>query len=282
MSAYSPPPRHGSGDPRHGNPRAMHAVDPPPPEGGGRPAFLPAAVGAAAGVVVLLATTLTVRATVSNASDRLKHPQAAAAVESKVAVADQSEEKYCTPNFKTVLQRVLNACGLVGGEARRGCQPADVKTFASIDDDDFNALFTPLKDRGAVIMFDDASETLDAGAKKLLEERWLDRKGARYFFIVARASRTGSAEYNRTLSHKRANSVHFFLQEQFKDPDLEKQVGMLWLGNEFAQLTKDYCDWPASRGATTTSRGGKGGGKNECNPDAINRSAFVSWVDCRL
>lgn len=269
MSPYSPQQHR----PHHGNPnRAMDAVDPPPPQGsGGRPAFLPALVGGVAGVVVLVATTLTVKATVTGAEQRLKQPAATTpTAESKVAVADQSEEAYCTPNFKTVLQRVLNACGLVGGEARRGCQPADVKTFASINDADFNALFTPLKGRGAVIMFDDASHELDAGAKKLLEERWLDRKGARYFFIVARASRTGSADYNRPLSHRRANSVHLFLQEQFKDPDLEKQVGMLWLGNEFAQLTKDYCDWPASR----TSQ--------KCNPDALNRSAFVSWVDCRL
>jgi len=279
MNPYSP-----QRPPHPGNQRAIDAVDPPyhggapyhgggggGGRGGGRPGFLPAIVGGAIGVVVLLATTLTVRATVSGAATRLTHPEPAPmSAESKVAIADQSEEKYCTPNFKTVLQRVLNACGLVGGEARRGCQPADVKTFASINDEDFNALFTPLKDRGAVIMFDDASETLDAGAKKLLEDRWLDRKGARYFFIVARASRTGTADYNRTLSHKRANSVHFFLQEQFKDPDLEKQVGMLWLGNEFAQLTKDYCDWPASRSS------------KQCSPEALNRSAFVSWVDCRL
>jgi len=266
MSPY--PPHQPPGNP---NRRAIDAVDAPPPAGG-PPPFLPALVGGIAGVIVLLATTLTVRATVSGAADRLTHPPStpAASAESKVAVADQSEEKYCTPGFKTVLQRVLNACGLVGGESRRGCQPADVKTFASINDEDFNALFTPLKDRGAVIMFDDGSDALDPGAKKLLEERWLDRKGARYFFIVARASRTGSADFNRTLSHKRANSVHFFLQEQFKDPDLEKQVGMLWLGNEFAQLTKEYCDWPASRAAA------------KCNADALNRSAFVSWVDCRL
>ena len=56
----------------------------------------------------------------------------------------------------------------------------------------------------------------------------------------------------------------------FKDPDLEKQVGLLWLGEEFAQLSKEYCNW-------TTSRPDK-----PCNEDAINRSAFVSWVDCRL
>ena len=119
-------------------------------------------------------------------------------------------------------------------------------------------------------MFDDASDQLDPGAMKLLEERWLDRKGARYYFVVARASRSGPADLNRALSHKRANSVLFHLAEQFHDPDLDKQVGLLWLGNEFAQLSKDYCDWP-------NSRPGK-----PCNAEAINRSAFVSWVDCRL
>jgi outer membrane protein OmpA-like peptidoglycan-associated protein len=185
-------------------------------------------------------------------------------------VADDTEAPYCTPAFKTVLQRVLNACGLVGSEARRGCQPADVKTFASISDADFNALFTPLKERGAVLMFDEGKEDLDPGAKKLLEDKWLDRKGARYFFVVARASKTGTLDKNRALSHKRANSVLFHLHEQFQDPDLEKQVGLLWLGNEFAQLDKQYCDWPSSRDG------------KPCDEKAINRSAFVSWVDCRL
>ncbi len=234
----------------------------------------PAAVGVAAGAVLLLAMTLSMHSTVHAAAERLTaKPTISPDVTQQVAVADNTEEKYCTPGFKQVLQRVLNACGLVGGEARRGCQPADVKTFASISDDDFNALFTPLKNRGAVIMFDDASDTLDEGAKKLLEERWLDRKGARYFFVVARASRTGPADMNRALSHKRANSVLFHLSEQFHDPDLDKQVGLLWLGNEFAQLSKDYCDWPNSRTNT---------GAKACTPEAVNRSAFVSWVDCRL
>jgi hypothetical protein len=45
---------------------------------------------------------------------------------------------------------------------------------------------------------------------------------------------------------------------------------MLWLGSEFAQLSNDYCDWPSSR----TDK--------KCTREAINRSAFVSWVDCRL
>ena len=45
---------------------------------------------------------------------------------------------------------------------------------------------------------------------------------------------------------------------------------MLWLGKEFAQLPKEFCDWPTSRESKT------------CDEQVINRSAFVSWVDCRL
>jgi outer membrane protein OmpA-like peptidoglycan-associated protein len=228
-----------------------------------------AMIGGAVGLGLLLVATGAVGSMVHGASERLTHPQAAIASQA-VAVADDAEAGYCTPAFKQVLQRVLNACGLVGTEQRRGCQPADVKTFASITDDDFNALFTPLKDRGAVLMFDDASDTLDEGAKKLLDERWLDRKGARYFFVVARASRDGTTERNRALSHKRANSVLFHLKEQFQDPDLDNQVGLLWLGSEFAQLSNAYCEWPSSRAG------------KKCTPEAINRSAFASWVDCRL
>lgn len=231
---------------------------------------LPLAIGA--GALALVATLGFVHSEVRAAGRRLSEPAQKDPTQ-QAAVADHTEAPYCTPQFKTVLQRVLNACGLVGGESRRGCQPADVKTLASISDDDFNALFTPLSQRGAIILFDDAGEKLDDGAKKLLTEKWEDRRGARYFFVVARASKSGTAEMNRALSHKRANSVQFFIQEGYKDkePDLDKQIGLLWLGKEFAQLNKNYCtDWQ-------NSRSGK-----PCNDDAINRSAFVSWVDCRL
>jgi outer membrane protein OmpA-like peptidoglycan-associated protein len=224
-------------------------------------------VGLGVGGALLVAALLFVRTTVAGAAERLRKPASAAPA---VAVADDSEEAYCTPAFKRVLERVLNACGLVGGEGRRGCQPADVKTFASISDADFNALFTPLKDRGVVLMFDESKDALDDNAAKLLDEHWLDRRGARYFFVVARASTTGSSDTNRALSHKRANSVYLRVQDQFKDPDLDKEIGLLWLGDEFAQLPKEYCDWPNSRQGAP------------CTNEAINRSAFASWVDCRL
>jgi outer membrane protein OmpA-like peptidoglycan-associated protein len=228
-----------------------------------------ALVGGLVGVAFVLGATLAVGNMVHGANERILHPEAVKK-EQAVAVADDTEAPYCTPAFKQVLQRVLNACGLVGSESRRGCQPADVKTFASISDADFNALFTPLKDRGSVLMFDEGVDELDPGAKKLLEEKWLDRKGARYFFVVARASKTGNVDMNRALSHRRANSVMLDLQGAFHDPDLDKQVGLLWLGNEFAQLDKNWCDWPTSRD------------RKACTPEAVNRSAFVSWVDCRL
>jgi outer membrane protein OmpA-like peptidoglycan-associated protein len=225
-------------------------------------------IGGAVGLVLVLVATASVATTVTNAKSRLEHPDSPG--QEAVAVADDAEVAYCTPAFKQVLQRVLNACGLVGTEQRRGCQPADVKTFASINDDDFNALFTPLRDRGAVILFDENSDVLDDGGKALLQQKWQERKGARYFFVVARASRDGTTEGNRALSHKRANSVLFHLKEATNDPDLDMQVGILWLGSEFAQLSKSFCGWPNSRSDKT------------CTPEAINRSAFVSWVDCRL
>ena len=54
------------------------------------------------------------------------------------------------------------------------------------------------------------------------------------------------------------------------DPQIDKKVGLLWLGNEFAQMSKDYCNWSTSRP------------DEKCDDEAVNRSAFVSWVDCRL
>lgn len=236
----------------------------PPPAAVKAPAGL---IAVAAGVLLALGATAATRVWVSSAAETLNKPKAE---KSQVAIADQSEVGYCTPQFKQVLERVLHSCGLAEGDTRRGCQPADVKTFASISDEDFNALFTPLKDRGAVVMFDEGEDKLDDKANKLLEDKWFARKGARYFFVVARASKSGTQAKNRALSHRRANSVMFHLNEVANDPEIEQKVGLLWLGNEFAQLSKDYCAWPSSRGDV------------KCDEEAINRSAFVSWVDCRL
>jgi len=245
------------------------ATDPGPRTvANGASASAVAGIGAlVVGALLCAGSAFAVRSWTSAAAERLVTPEAE---KPEVAIADQAEVAYCTTQFKQVLERVLHSCGLAEGEARRGCKPTDVKTFASISDDDFNALFTPLKDRGGVIMFDEGRDDLDDKAKKLLEERWFARKGARYFFVVARASKTGNQAKNRALSHRRANSVMYFLTQLANDPQIEKKVGMLWLGNEFAQLSKEYCSWPTSRP------------EEKCDEEPINRSAFVSWVDCRL
>jgi outer membrane protein OmpA-like peptidoglycan-associated protein len=240
-----------------------------PPQGASKNA-LAALAGLATTAVVLGAVLLTVVVSQASATTRLTTAPTEAD-KPKVAVADHAEAAYCTPQFKQVLERVLHSCGLAGEEGRRGCRPADVKTFASISDEDFNALFAPLKERGAVIMYDTGKEDLDAAAKKRLEDTWLERKGARYFFVVARASKSGTVDKNRALSHRRANSVMMWIKELSRDdPEVDKMVGLLWLGNEFAQLSKEYCTWPNSRT------------DQKCDDEAINRSAFVSWVDCRL
>jgi hypothetical protein len=46
-------------------------------------------------------------------------------------------------------------------------------------------------------------------------------------------------------------------------------VGLLWLGEEFAQLGDEFCTWSRSRAG-------------ECTAKDINRSAFVAWIDCAI
>ena len=231
-----------------------------------------ALLGIAVTTLLVGGMSAAVYSTVAAASERLAHPEARA--KPAVAIADHAEAPYCTPQFKEVLERVLHSCGLVSGEARRGCKPTDVQSFAQISGEDFNALFRPLKDRGGVVMYATGKDELDDGAKRLLDDRWVDRKGARYFLVVGRASTVGAAAKNRALSHRRANSILFHLKETTGEPEIEKKVGLLWLGSEFAQLQpEEFCAWRTSQGAP---------GDGKCDAQAINQSSFVSWVDCRL
>jgi outer membrane protein OmpA-like peptidoglycan-associated protein len=255
----------GSPDPDHDAAYA-HTEHPPPRPGLFRQVLPGLIIGGAA----LLVALGLVGTSVSSAKRRLTHP--ADPDRPVVATAQEAEVQYCTSGFKEVLERVLHSCGLSTTTERRGCKPSDIKTFAAINDEDFNALFHPLRERGGVLMFDEGSDVLDEPGQKLLEERWFERKGARYFFVVARASKTGTPAQNRALSHRRANSVMFFLQKISgeSEEELNQRVGLLWLGNEYAQLSQDYCEWPRSRDQAP------------CGDEPINRSAFVSWVDCRL
>ena len=134
---------------------------------------------------------------------------------------------------------------------------------------DFNALFKPIQDRGGIVQFDLDKYDLDAADLALVDQVFADQRGASWFFVVARASPEGSVEHNRELSRQRAEAVMAHLRQQFKDPDLDKEVGMLWLGEEYAQLETEFCAWKRSSSAA-------------CSTDQLNRSAFVAWIDCQL
>jgi outer membrane protein OmpA-like peptidoglycan-associated protein len=220
-------------------------------------------------LTVLLALPLATTATwIGSAEGRLAETTAAPAEAPPVAAA--ANVGYCSPELKKVLRRVLMSCGLVGGQAARGCQPVQAKNVATMTGSDFNALFRPMKERGVIIQFDKDKAVLDADDTKLVEDVFAAQQGASWFFVVARASPEGSVTHNRDLSKGRAEAVMAHLREHFKDPDLDKEVGMLWLGEEFAQLESEFCEW--KRSSTGTG----------CSAEEINRSAFVAWIDCQL
>jgi hypothetical protein len=186
----------------------------------------------------------------------------------EVAIASAAEDQYCSPTLKKVLRRVAGSCGLIeaGG---RGCKPADAKTVAALSGDDFNTLFVPLSHRAGIIQFDSEQVDLDEMGKKLVEQSWGEQRGASFFFVVARASPEGDTEFNQQLSQKRAEAVLTHLENHFHDPELKGLVGLLWLGEEYAQLDEKFCSWKRSRDGT-------------CSRTDINRSAFVAWIDCAI
>jgi hypothetical protein len=186
----------------------------------------------------------------------------------EVAIASAAEDAYCSPALKKVLRRVAGACGLIEGSSR-GCKPGDAKTVAALSGEDFNTLFVPLSHRVSIIQFDSEQVDLDEGAKKLVEDTWGEQRGASFFFVVARASADGDTRYNQMLSQKRAEGVLGHLEHKFHDSDLRKEVGLLWLGEEYAQLDEKFCGWKRSR-------------DGECSIKDINRSAFVAWIDCAI
>ncbi|MBI2505071.1 MAG: hypothetical protein HYW07_17780 [Candidatus Latescibacteria bacterium] len=189
---------------------------------------------------------------------------------SQVALASAADEGYCSGPLKVILRRVLTSCGLMSASGGRGCQPLEAKNVAAMSSGDFNALFLPLKDRVAIIQFEQDSDQLDPAATQLLERTFADQRGASYFLVVARASPEGSVEHNRDLSQRRGGAVLDHLGARFNDPDLDKEVGLLWLGEEFAQLEEDFCSWTRSHPEAP------------CSARELNRSAFIAWIDCQL
>ncbi|MCB9682411.1 MAG: hypothetical protein H6733_13170 [Alphaproteobacteria bacterium] len=207
-----------------------------------------------------------------SAADRLDEAEAVEQADEapSVAVAQAADDDYCSVELKKVLRRVLQSCGLLSGGEVRGCQPLEAAQVATLAGSDFNALFDPLAGRAGIIQFDLDGDTLDADDTQLLQSLFADQRGASYFFVVARSSPEGSPEHNRDLSERRGKAVLDYLHATFQDPDLDKEVGLLWLGEEFAQLDDRFCDWSRS------------GDPDACTTAELNRSAFVSWIDCRL
>ena len=228
-------------------------------------------LGAAVVGLGLLATPATVVYWSGQADARLQASKLEPdQVEQKVA--QNANEAYCTPALKKILRRVLTSCGLVKGNGGRGCEPLEARSVATMAGDDFNALFSPMKDRGGIVQFEKDSADLNRPGATLVDDVFADRKGASYFLVVARASPEGNAKHNSELSRDRAEAVLTHLRRQFDDKELEKQVGLLWLGEEFAQLEESFCSWDRSVGE----------GQANCSTDELNRSAFMAWIDCRL
>lgn len=181
--------------------------------------------------------------------------------------ATATESEYCSQTLHTILRRVLQSCGLIGASGR-GCQPVDARNVAPMSGDDFNALFLPMQERGAIVQFERDAAVLDPSDLQSIDRIFSDRRGASYFFVVSRASPEGSAEHNRELSEARARAVVDHIHQSFQDPELDNQIGMLWLGEEYAQLDQRFCQWNRSNGG-------------DCNQNDLNRSAFIAWIDCR-
>ncbi len=232
--------------------------------------------GAVFGATLVLAPVLS-GFWVMSAATRLQEAEIVEATEdapADVAVAQAADEGYCSADLKKVLRRVLQSCGLQSSGEVRGCQPLEAKQVGMLAGGDFNMLFAPLQERAGIVQFDLDGAALDPGDQEMLERMFADQRGASWFFVVARSSPEGSLAHNRDLSEHRGKAVLEHLRAKFEDPDLDKEVGLLWLGEEFAQLDEAFCAWKRSSG-----EGADGAG---CSPEELNRSAFVSWIDCRL
>lgn len=202
-----------------------------------------------------------------------RHRLAVAEAESAnlaVAIAARSDEGYCAGDLRKVLRRLLQSCGLVEGGKVRGCQPAEARGLATLSGADFNQLIVPMRERAAIVQFDGGSAELGLDDRVLLDRVYADRRGGSYFLVVARASPDGDQIANRALSEGRGQAVLEHLRLRFPTAQLDEEVALMWLGEEFAQLDDTFCAWTRS------------GDETQCDTLALNRSAFVTWVDCRL
>ena len=141
-------------------------------------------IRAVLGVPAFLAPLVLVSSWMGEAEERLN--AADATKKEKVAIASVKEDAYCTPKLKSIVRRVATACGLI---ERQAWLPTDAaKQIAQLSDEDFNALFLPLRQRARIIQFDANEVELDDNGQKVVEEAWGNQGGASFFFVVARAS----------------------------------------------------------------------------------------------
>jgi outer membrane protein OmpA-like peptidoglycan-associated protein len=221
-------------------------------------------------ILLAAAVALPLALVVTSASSARSRLEASRGAAREVATATVANDAYCTAELKAIVRRVAGACGLLEGSGGgRGCQPLQAKKVAALSGSDFNALFKPLASRAHLVQFDASRSELDPPARALLEKAWSDQRGASFFFVVSRASTDGDEQYNEALSRDRAKAVLDYLDQTFHDEDLKKQVGLLWLGDQFAQLSTEFCGWDRSRAGA-------------CSRADINRSAFVAWIDCAI
>jgi outer membrane protein OmpA-like peptidoglycan-associated protein len=222
-------------------------------------------------LLLALAVALPLALVITSATSARARLAASQGAAREVATASVANDAYCTAELRAIVRRVAGACGLLEGSGGggRGCQPLQAKKVAALSGSDFNAIFAPLEHRAHLVQFDATRAELDPSARALLEKAWADQRGASFFFVVSRASPDGDEQYNEALSRDRAKAVLDFLDQRFHDEDLKKQVGLLWLGEGFAQLPKDFCAWDRSRDGA-------------CTRADINRSAFVAWIDCAI
>ena len=85
------------------------------------------------GVVLLLLPAALALTWMESAEARLVESERTAPAEApKVAVAQEANQAYCTPELKQILRRVLTSCGLISGDGARGCEPLEAKNVATM------------------------------------------------------------------------------------------------------------------------------------------------------
>ena len=66
------------------------------------------------------------------------------------------------------------------------------------------------------------------------------------------------------------------------DVVLSPRTGLLWLGEEYAQLDQNFCSWNLNRPVAECQKEVRTKAEDVQMTKELNRSAIISWIDCRL